>query len=313
MSWVQEPQRRAIEDAGGIMLGYHWSNFIFSKQNGISFPQHVYFVWGKMMYECLYKRGNLSRYVLPAGLWFGRKVEDTSTIPMKDDLRFIIAIFDSSVAYNKHQSGDSLARFYLRIIKVLNENPQWGGIIKSKNWSRVNDLESLPCGKEIITKAASLIEQKRLGFFNNRISPVTAAARADISVCYGLNSAGIISGIYGHRAIHWDLSGWLHYPMYKDLAQKVVFQDLEEMAQALIRVSEGDTEIGDFSKWKKSYSYFDDFNGRSRIDDFIQSFMEDIFVSNDWAKSLDRVATAYIKKNNIKDSFFEKDNLWEDA
>jgi len=313
MSWVQVSQMRAVEDAGGIMLGYHWSNFIFYKQDGISFPQHVYFVWGKMMYECLHKRGNLSPYVLPAGLWFGYRDEDTSVIRMKDDLRFTIAIFDSSVAYNKHQSGDTLARFYLRILNVLDENLQWGGIIKSKNWNRINDLEFLPYGKEIIAKAASLIEQKRLVFLNSKVSPVTASARADISVCYGLNSAGIISGIHGHRAIHWDLSGMLHYPMYGELVQKVVFQDLEEMAQVLIRVSDGDTEIGDFSKGKKSYSYFDDFNGRSRIGDFIQSFMEDIFVSNDWVKSLDRVAAAYIKKNNIKDSFFERDNLWEDA
>jgi len=309
-SWVQEVQIKALEDAGGIMLGYHWSNCIFYKQAVYLTPQHVYFVWGKIMYEYLRKRENIIRHVLPAGIWFGPAQEHKSAICLKDGLKFIIAIFDSSVAYNAHQSEETLARFYLKLLEVLEKNPEWGGIIKSKNWSRIDDLEFLPHGKEIFARASLLIEQKRLIFLNNKVSPVTAAAYANISACYGLNSAGIISGIYGHRVIHWDSSGWLHYLLYKDPSQKVIFQDLEEMVKALIKASEGDTEVGDFSKWKEDYNYFNDFDGRSRISDFIRFFMEDVVVRKDPIKSLDLAADRYKKTNNIGDAFFKDNGLW---
>lgn len=311
-SWVLEPQMRALEDAGGIMLGYHWSNCIFYKQAGFFVPQHAYFVWGKVMYEYLQKRGNIARYVLPAGIWFGLSSADTGTIRMRSDLKFIMAIFDSGVAYNIHQSEETLDKFYLKILEMLEENPGWGGIIKSRIWSRIDDLEFLPHGKEIVSKATLLIEEKRLVFLNRKVSPVTAAAHANISVCYGLNSAGIISGIYGHRVIHCDSSGWLHYSIYKDPSQKVIFKNLEEMALALGRASAGDTEVGDFSKWKKDYNYFGDFNGKARMGDFIRVFMEDVVVSSDPIKSLDLVAGCYMKKNNIGDAFFKEDGLWED-
>jgi len=312
-SWVREPQMRALEDAGGIMLGYHWSNFMYYKIAHWSNPQHVYFVWGKVMHDWLKKKGSIARHVLPAGLWLGPSEEDAGKIRMKDGLKFIMAIFDSSVSYDIHQSEDSLAIFYLKLFDMLEKNPGWGGIVKSKNWSRINDLEFLPHGREIVSRTTSLIEQKRLIFLDNKISPVAAAARADISVCYSLNTAGIISSIYGHRAIHWDLSGWLHYPICKDPEKKVVFQNLEEMALALVRASAGDTEVGDFSKWKEAFNYFGDFNGRARISDFIRSFMTDIVVSGDPVKSLDLTVGRYVKTNDIKDTFFKEGGFWQDA
>ncbi|MDD5560626.1 MAG: hypothetical protein PHT50_00630 [Candidatus Omnitrophica bacterium] len=311
-SWVKEPQMIALEEVGGIMLGYHWSNFPFYKEALMSHPQHVYFVWGKVMYERMQKRGNIARHVLPVGIWLGPSVEDVSAICMKDDLRFIMAIFDSTVAYNIHQSEETLARFYLKVLEMLEENSEWGGIIKSKIWGRINDLESLPFGKDIVSKAMLLINQRRLVFLNNKVSPITAAAYANISVCYGLNSAGIISGIYGHRAIHWDLSGFLHYPIYRDPEQKIFFKNLEEIVSALNRVSTGDTRIGDFSKWKDVFNYFGDFKGQSRISEFIRIFMEDVVVSRDPIKSLDLAAERYKKVNNIESAFFINDGLWED-
>ena len=311
-SWAQEAQKRALEDAGGIMLGYHWSNCIFYKQAVYFTPQHVYFVWGKMMYEYLQKRGDIIRHVLPSGIWFGPSGDDSSAVKMRDDLKFIMAIFDSSVSYNIHQSEEALAGFYLKIFQMLEKNPGWGGIIKSRTWSRINDLEFLPHGKEIVSKAALLIEEKRLVFLNCKVSPVSAAVHADISVCYGLNSAGIISGIYGQRVIHCDSSGWLHYPLYKDSSQKVIFQSLDDALRALVMVSEGNTQIGDFSKWKQVFNYFGDFNGQGRISDFIRSFMEDVVVSSDPIKSLDLVAERYKEVNNIGSAFFRNDGLWED-
>ena len=82
-------------------------------------------------------------------------------------------------------------------------------------------------------------------------SPVDAAEAADLSVCFGLNSAGIIAGLLGLRAIHWDCTGWLKYPIYRDKDQKVFFATLPETRQAVMRAAAGDKTIGDFNKWRK--------------------------------------------------------------
>jgi len=310
--WIKEPQVAALEAAGGIMLGFHWSNTPYYKGAFWSHPQHIYFVWGKMMYEWIEKRGNISRHVLPAGLWLSQSRESVGTGCLKDGLAFVLAIFDSSVAYNIYQSEDTLAEFYLKMLSMLENNPGWGGIVKSKNWKTIHDLEFLPRGKEIVSRASSLMKEKRLVFLDNRLSPVSASAYADISVCYAFNSAGVISSMRGYKAIHWDCSGWRHHSIHRDPGQKIVYQDLEKLEEAIYKASAGDASIGDFSKWRKAFNYFDDDNTGARVGGFIQSYMDDVIKSGDAIKSLDKAAKKYVEDNNVGDDFFKNSGYWED-
>ncbi len=310
--WIQEPQRAALEAAGGIMVGFHWSSIQYYKASTLLNPQHVYFVWGKIGYDWMQKRVNLCRYVLPAGLWLKPSESSLGIAPFKDGLKFIVAIFDSSVTYDIYQAEETLDAFYLKALEMLEKNPEWGGIIKSKNWSKVNDLEFLPHGKEIVSKATSFIKQKRLVFLDNKISPITASAHADISVCYGLNSAGIISGICGHKTAHWDCTGWLNNPFYQDKEQRFLFDTLDDMEDAIVKASQGDAAVGDFSAWRQKIDYFNDDAGPERIGEFIQDFMLNVTKTNDAATSLEETVKRYHAVNNIDDSFFGSDNLWED-
>ena len=114
----------------------------------------------------------------------------------------------------------------LKSSSILEDNPSFSGIIKSKSW-HVKDLRHLPAGEEIVSRIKSLEKQGRLRVLDcTRYSPVDAAEAADLSVCFGLNSAGIIAGLLGLRAIHWDCTGWLKYPVYRDKDQKVFFATL---------------------------------------------------------------------------------------
>ena len=115
-------------------------------------------------------------------------------------------------------------------------------------------MRHLPSGEEIVCRIKSLEKQGRLRVLDwTTYSPVDAAEAADLSVCFGLNSAGIIAGLLGLRAIHWDCTGWLNYPVYRDKDQKVFFATLPETRQAVMLAAAGDKTIGAFNKWRQTY------------------------------------------------------------
>lgn len=301
LSWIQEAQLSAIESIGGAMLGFHWSIYQFSLEPFHLTPQHVYFVWGKTIFEWAEEKGNSCRYILPSGIWFGQERNtDGRLVNFSKGQGFIIAIFDSNATYNLFNSPNTLSKFYLRILKLLESNPHWGGVIKSKTSEFVNSISLLPNGEKILNTMKLLIDNNRLLVLDSKTSPVTAAAHAHIGVCYGINSAGIISGIYGYRAIHWDCCGWLRHEFYKDANQKITYLDLDEFERAIIKVSNGDNEIGDFSKWRQRFNYFNDFDASNRVGRFIHSFMEKSTRSNDLEYLLSSTVDEYILENRVE-------------
>ncbi|MBN2452633.1 MAG: hypothetical protein JXB40_00035 [Candidatus Omnitrophica bacterium] len=308
--WTQAPQLEALEDAGGIAIGFHRSNSVYYMITPVAHFQHVYFVWGRMNYEWIKKRGDTCRYVLPSGLCVVRHKEGSAIAGLKEGLKFIIAVFDSSAAYNIYQDEHSLAEFYIRIFTLMEKNAEWGGIVKSKSRTMA-DIERLPRGEEILKKMKSLIVQKRLVYMDASNSPLTASSAVDLSICYSINTAGIWAGIYGQRAVHWDSAGFLHYPCYRDREQKFIFRDMGELEQAIVKASQGDTTIGDLSAWRRILNHFDDDKAVGRIGQFIQDFMREESVSGDADASLERVVKKYRADNRIDEDFYTPHGLWE--
>lgn len=309
-SWVQEVQKMAVKSSGGIMVGFHWSNNAFYKEALQLRLYHVYFVWGKIFYEWAKKRGDTYNYALPSGVYITHDKKKSQQLCFSERINFVIAMFDSSVSYDIYQSPKTLSEFYIRILQLLEDNPSWGMIVKSKNWN-LEGLNYLPNGKDIVQRLKSLIKGKRAVILDRTTSPVTAASYANLSVGYGLNSAVIVSAIHGYHGIHWDCSGWLKHPFYKDPTQKFIYQSLDELEEAIISASKGDKSIGDFSKWRQKFNYFDDLNAPERIGKFIQDFMDEVIRTDDGKHSMDFAVKKYIEENGIKDDFFKMDNLWE--
>jgi len=310
-SWIQEVQKRAVESAGGIMLGFHWSNLPFIVNPEHLTPQHVFFLWGKNAHEWLFLKGNSVRHALPCGIWMvpgGRMPE--KVCEFSNNIKFVISIFDSSCRYNDPQSPETLSQFYLCALELLEENVNWAGIVKPKNFINIDDLLLLPQGKQIAFKMRSLVEHKRLVLLNNLMSPIKAAACSSLSLCYGLNSAGIIAGICGYRSIHWDC-GWLGHPIWKDQNQNILYHSLDDIRQATVKASQGDETSGDFDPWRDYFDYFNDFNAATRVGGYIQNFIIEITKTNDVVHSLDICTKKYIEKNKVGKDFFESFSDWE--
>ncbi len=310
-SWTQEVQKQAIESAGGIMIGFQWSNQIYYPEPQYLMPQHVYFVWGKVTSEWLEKKGNSCAYILPSGIWImPDKKDEQPLINFTSEVKFIIAILDTSTGYNTYCTPSNLLQFYTRVIRLIEDNPSFGGIVKSKNWN-VDGLTILPGGDDIVQRLKALCVAQRIVFLKPTVSPVTAAQHAHLSVCNSINSAGIISAIHGHRVIHWDCSCLLINPLYRDPDQKFIFKFLDAMERAILEVADGDSEIGDFLKYRQFFNYFDDLNAPARVGQFIQTFMDEIIKTGDRKQSLAVAVQKYIRDNNIGDDFFAPGQWWE--
>jgi hypothetical protein len=306
-SWLQEAQKQAIELAGGIMAGLHWSNYLNTRYPTHLTPQHVMLVWGAAHREYLQAKGHTCEYIIPCGLWVagsGAKPEDI-TPPRKGN--FTLAILDDAVGYLVYLCAENVSQFYLEILRILEDNPSFSGIIKSKSW-HVKDLRHLPAGEEIVCRIESIKKAGRLRLLDfTKYSPVDAAEAADLSVCFGLNSAGVIARLLGFRAIHWDCTGWLKYPIYRDKDQKVSFSTLAEVRQAIMQAAGGDKTIGVFNKWQKIINHFGDCAGRERIMRFINIYMQE---TGSGITGLDSTVKQYLSEQGGAVEFYEAENRW---
>ena len=311
--WKQEVQAKAVEAAGGIMLGFQWSNYPFILRSTHLHPQHVYFVWGKVMHDCLQEKGNTCRYILPSGMWI---TIDKQRPPQLEDFsvngNFILAIFDTSTTYVGHVCPDSVSQFYLTIIKLLENNTSWKGILKIKN--NIYFLQTLSHGENIISRLKSFVERKKLVIFdaNSNVSPPTATIYANLCVACSLNSAGIIAGVYNCRTIFWDCSGFGKHSFYKKQGQQIIYHSLEDFEKAIYKVSAGDLKIGDFSHWRKGYNYFNDFLAPKRVGKFIQTFMDEVIRTDNMEHSLNLAVKQYIEENKIGEDFFKPEGWWDE-
>lgn len=303
--WKQAVQAKAMEAAGGIMIGYHWSNLPYCMEHWFITSQHVFFVWGSAMRTCLENKKNTCNYILPCGIWL--KPGDSQPEELGNfakDLNFIFSIFDSSTGGHYHvQTPKTLSQFFLRILSILEEHNNWGGILKAKSRSPEQYADTLPRGREIVDRMSILQKQGRLVIISPKYSPVTAMAHSHLGVCYCFNSAGVISAIYGYRAIHWECVGQEN-PIYSDPKQQILYKSLDDLERAILRAATGDETIGDFSKWQKSVNYFGDYEGAQRVAWFVQTFMDSITNTNDYKKSMDDSVERYIARYHVGKDFF---------
>jgi len=313
-SWIQEAQAQAIKSAGGIMIGIHYDNFPNFEDPFYLTPQHVFFTWGKAHYELLQKKGNTCEYILPCGLWVGGNysINNSLLTKLSKNVKFIMSIFDSNFAYNAPQTTETFSQFYITVIELLEENPQFAAIIKSKHFDLIDVLTNMRGGDNILSKIRYFINQKRIIILDHELfDPAFAGIHADLSIGYGINSAGIIAGLYGCKAIHWDCMGYLKFPIYRDKDQKIIFSSTNEIKNAVKEAAKGDKSIGDFSKWRKKVNYFDDFRGKERMVQFIDYFMEEIIKTRDREHSLQFAVKKYMDKNGIPDDIFGAKEWWK--
>ncbi len=201
------------------------------------------------------------------------------------------------------QTPEMLADFLLCILDLLERHPRWGAVLKFKTTRAAAYEQRLPGGEQIVGRMRKLQEQGRLVELDLSVSTITASENSHLGVCYALNTSGIVSGLFGMPAVHWDCVGQDH-PLYRDAQQKIVFKALPDMALAIEAAAAGDRTVGDLSKWRDDYNYFLDFEGDKRIAGFIQNYMEESVANEDPERTLANAVRRYQEQHGLTSAPF---------
>ena len=298
--WKQPLQADALAAAGGIMLGYHWSNLPYAMKDWFSNAQHVYFVWGSAMREAIELKGHSCRHILPSGLWLtaGDTIQPEA-VAVRSRCRFVLCLFDSDVSYDCWQSPATLAAFYRRVLALAGRLNDFGVLIKCKyeDFDRYESI--LPGGRELVAAVRALRAEGRLAVISPLLSPLTAARAADLSVCYAVNTAGLIVALRGGRAVHWDSVG-LREPLIDSADAKIVYSDLGDLENAVARAASGDRSVGDLTPWARRFDRFQDERAAERVAGFIEDYMR-LRALKGAFPAADEAAALYLARHHATD------------
>lgn len=300
-SWKQEPKARAIEDAGGVMLGLHWSNYEHHDFPSHLVPQHAFFVWGASHRDYLEKR-DYEGVVLPSGVWIAPVEGEADRPAFSPGVRRKAAVFDSDAYYDLYMSPESLARFYAWLADVLERRPEIGVIFKPKAIRPgATGLEALGAlgGAALAARYDRLLAQGRLVVLDGGVyTPVDAACRADFAVSFGLNTAGFLAGLAGKPSVQWDCTGWMRHPLYAVAGQQVLFTSLEAAGAAFERACAGDASAGGLGAYGRRLNHFGDFGGAARIFGFIDDCMKRLTAGE--PRALEESAKRYLAEHSVE-------------
>lgn len=297
-SWKQAAQAQGIEAAGGIMMGTHWSYFPYDTEPAHLTAQHVYFVWGEEFSEWLDKKGNCISRILPCGTWItSTHSAEMLTTEFGPEVRFLIGIFDSGYDYNIYITAEQLALFLDTILSLLERHSSWAAILKPKT---IADYSQLPQGANILTRIDMLAKEGRLTIADRSVSPVSIGKAVNLCVCFSINSAGILVGATGGKAVHWDCSGWTENRLQNDRRQAVFYRDIASFESAIIAAAEGNSRIGDFSNWRIRINQFDDELGPRRVAEWVEDYIDGISKGLSGLTAMNAASDAYEKRHQIK-------------
>ena len=180
--------------------------------------------------------------------------------------------------------------FYKELLRRIYENKNWGGIIKSKGKS----FEAITNEKEIFNYVELLKKENRLVILPSKLKVSVSANISDISVCYGINSAGIIAALSGFKSIYWDLPGASEHPLYY-LKKKntLIFNSINEITQALEKFVLGNKQIGNHDDCLNLFDPFTDDEGRKRVGEVISNLFFDMKNDLEINESLNKIVKDY--------------------
>lgn len=300
-SWKQEPKARAIEDAGGVMLGLHWSNYEHHDFPSHLVPHHTFMVWGAAHRDYLAKKG-YEGVAVPSGVWLAPQEGEAGKPAFSPAVKRTVAVFDSDAYYDLYMSPESLARFYAWLAGVLERRPEIGVLFKPKTIRPgATGLESLGVlgGDALAGRYERLLAQGRVVALDGGVfTPLDAARWADFSVSFALNTAGFLAGLSGKPSVQWDCTGWLRNPLYAVPGQTVLFTSLEALDAAFERACAGDASMGDLGAYARRLNHFGDFGGAGRIFGFIDLYMGRLAAGD--ANALAESAKRYAADNRVE-------------
>ena len=312
----------AIRMEKGVFIWNHWSvdHFPVSYFNWgfadiiLSWGEYNdgYFNCQSFSYKYLFQTGLIAG---DGNLNINLKQEKKFRKQLFKDLDLVVNILDSTCGTTHQNSFQSMIYFYKEILSKVHNNRNWGATIKSK----ANTFEKIRYNKEVAHYVNLLKNENRLIILPSESKVSSSTKISDISVCYGINTAGIIAALSGSKSIYWDLPGAIEHPLYI-LKKKgtLIFSNIDEIVQALEKIALGDKNIGNHDDCLSLFDSFRDDQGRKRAGQIISTLFYDLKNNIDLEESFIKIKKKYDAKwgNNFAYAFNEVSNhrgnrLWQ--
>lgn len=306
-SWRQEAQARALERAGGSLIGLHWAEAPFLTEPEHLTPFDAYFAWGVNQSRRLAGKGHDCRDILPCGAWIlPRERESAAVRAALGEKDFSIALFDTSYSDRIFVSGRMLSDFLLGVLTLADSRPGWKVVLKPKGNP---SYARLPNGDRIDALLARMRAAGRAVVVERLVSPISAALSCDLSIGIGVNTAGVLAGAFGGRAVFWDCAGWKRHPLVRDGAGAVVFDRMEDLLAAT-SAAPRDPRVGDFSRWARLVNHFGDARAPERVGGWMSDYMNAVAGGASAADARAAASEAYRRAHGVPADFAERGEWW---
>jgi hypothetical protein len=187
--------------------------------------------------------------------------------------RFTVALFDNMIMRHTHLSRSMMLGFYRSFLEWVLAEPEVGVITKSKKPAIIQELPEI---HGLMAEAEATGRWINLTDVFGRL-PSDASRAADISVGIGISTAASEAVAAGGRAIHCDLPAMRSHPFYQWGYNKVVFDDMDRMMNALKRYMvdpASEPGLGDFSSAMDQIDPFCDGRAGERIGSYIANLLQ---------------------------------------
>lgn len=269
-------QHMALDFVGGIRIGIQRSTILLYKcQPYLRYnANHIFFVWGK---EAQTHKGTskaVERLVV-SGFPFDRAFHRGSNrrSSLNGNVKFVIALFDNVFAYDSRFSRKMVADLYRKFLEWVIEDREIAIITKEKKsvfFDRLTEVHSLASQAERAGRFIRLTDV--LGRF-----PSDASCDADIAVGLCICSAVAEAIITGCKGVHCDLPRHRFHHFYKWGYEKIIFDDIDRLIEALKRYKKNPANepgLGDWSSYIDTLEPFRDGKGGERIGMYIKWLLE---------------------------------------
>jgi hypothetical protein len=269
-------QSIAIDLAGGISIGYHWSHLFLPTATHAQ-DHTVYFSWGPY-YDSFLKRppsqithllysGYLSCRGEPPSAEGARHLRRSLEVRGAD---YVIGLFDSSFDDSIHISKDMYRALHEAVLGLVARDPSLGLILKPKD---NNNLSQFPAIRSVVER---LCVEGRCVVLDSTMMAAEAALAADIVVGLGLSSAAIEGALLASKpGLHCDLSRKYDDRLYRWGYGRVIFDDPDRLLDAIEEHRRGNRrDIGDHTAILAEIDPYQDGAGSSRIGEYLRWYWD---------------------------------------
>jgi len=269
--------RSAMDKVGGKTLFRQRSITRGYKDWWADSPAHIAFTFSSESVSYRKSIGNRNELIIPVGHVFGinKNEKFTQSKKIRENLKkkgakFVIAFFDNACSLMQDITLEQTLEIYERLFLWLINNQEGGLIVKSKYQSLLKKISTdIPEIWNMAAQTGRLMVEE-----NTKTLPIVLSKASDLTIGVNISTAAVEASIAGLMTLHYYPQSNGDHFLEKQLKNKVVFNDIDRLFNAVKEIQVGNKSYGNSSSCIKLIDEFSDGKGPERISKVINILLE---------------------------------------